>query len=229
MRINSVFDVIGPVMVGPSSSHTAGAVRIGMVVYQLLGEIPKEATILLHGSFADTYRGHGTDRAIVAGLLGFNTDDERITDALNIAKQNGMKVEFRLVDLGDEYHANTAKIVAKGLKVPKIEIVGSSIGGGNILIVEINGFKTELTGDYDTIITLHQDKSGVVSKVTSVLSKHDVNVAFMRVSRKAKGREAFMAIEVDYPVPSKVLDEIASLGEVKMVRLMKAISPAGGV
>ncbi|MFX0116879.1 MAG: L-serine ammonia-lyase, iron-sulfur-dependent subunit beta [Candidatus Hodarchaeota archaeon] len=228
MRINSVFDVIGPVMVGPSSSHTAGAVRIGMVVHQLLGEIPKEATILLHGSFADTYRGHGTDRAIVAGLLGFNTDDERITDAFDIAKQNAMKVEFKLVDLGDEYHANTAKIVAKGLNIPKIEIVGSSIGGGNILIVEINGFKTELTGDYDTIITLHQDRSGVVSKVTSVLSKHDINVAFMRVSRKAKGREAFMAIEVDYLVPSEALDEIASFGEVKMVRLMKAISPAGG-
>lgn len=229
MRINSVFDVIGPVMVGPSSSHTAGAVRIGLVAHQLLGEIPKEVTILLHGSFADTYRGHGTDRAIVAGLLGFSTDDERITDALDIAKENGMKVEFKLVDLGDEYHANTAKIIAKGLDIPKIEIIGSSIGGGNILIVEINGFKTELTGDYDTIITLHQDKSGVISKVTSTLSKHHVNVAFMRVSRKAKGKEAFMAIEVDYRIPSRVLDEIASLKEVRMVRSIKAISPAGGI
>ena len=228
MKINSVFDVIGPIMVGPSSSHTAGAVRIGLVVHQILKAIPKEVTILLHGSFAETYRGHGTDRAIVAGLLGFNTDDERITDALNIAKQVGMKFIFRLVDLGDEYHVNTAKIIVKGAETPRIEVVGSSIGGGNIVIVEINGFKTELTGDYNTIITLHQDTPGVIAKVTDVLSKYGVNVAFMRVSRKAKGREAFMAIEVDHEVPSEVLEEITSFKEIKLVRPMKAISPAGG-
>jgi L-serine dehydratase len=133
-------------MVGPSSSHTAGAVRIGLVAYQILGETPTDATILLHGSFAETYQGHGTDRAIVAGLLGLNTDDERIIEAFELAAERGMRFRIDTIDLGEGYHMNTAKLHVLGKKENGIEVVGSSIGGGNVVIVEINGFKTDLSG-----------------------------------------------------------------------------------
>jgi L-serine dehydratase len=227
MKVNSVFDVIGPVMVGPSSSHTAGAVRIGLVAYQLLGEPPTDATILLHGSFADTYRGHGTDKAIVAGLLGLNTDDERIITAFELAAEHGMRFRIDRIDLGEGYHMNTTKLRVQG-RANAIELVGSSIGGGNVVIVEINGFKTELSGDYNTLIIFHQDKHGVAAHVLAALSRCGVNVAFMRLSRKAKGQDAFMAIEVDYTVPSALLQELAAFPEITYVRLMAAISPAGG-
>jgi L-serine dehydratase len=227
MKINSVFDVIGPVMVGPSSSHTAGAVRIGLATHQILGGTPINATILLHGSFAETYQGHGTDKALVAGLLGLNTDDERIVDAFELATQQGMRFKIDCVELGDEYHVNTTKLQVIG-KGHAIEVIGSSIGGGNVIIVEINGFKTELTGDYNTILIFHKDQQGVAAQVLTKLSQYGVNVAFMRLSRKAKGQEAFMAIEVDSTVPPTLLQDIAAIPEISLVRLMSAISPAGG-
>jgi L-serine dehydratase len=199
-----------------------------LVAYQILGETPTDATILLHGSFAETYQGHGTDRAIVAGLLGLNTDDERIIEAFELAAERGMRFRIDTIDLGEGYHMNTAKLHVLGKKENGIEVVGSSIGGGNVVIVEINGFKTDLSGDYNTILIFHQDKQGVAAKVLTALSRFGVNVAFMRLSRKAKGREAFMAIEVDYTVPSALLQEIAALTEINYVRLMSAISPAGG-
>jgi len=211
-------------MVGPSSTHTAGAVRIGFLAYKILGEIPKEVSILFHGSFAETYRGHGTDLAIVSGLLGLKADDERIRDALDIAKKKNIKISFRKIDLGNEYHSNTVKIIIKGKVVPKIEIIASSVGGGNVVIVEINGFSTELTGNYNTVITLHKDKPGIVASVTGLLSKYGVNIASMNVSRRAKGRDAFMAIEVDGEISKKFLQEISSLEEIKMVRLLESNS-----
>jgi L-serine dehydratase len=211
-------------MIGPSSTHTAGAARIGFLTHQILSEIPKTATIIFHGSFAETYKGHGTDLAIVAGLLGFKPDDERIRNSMNIARKKGMKITFRTVDLGDEYHSNTAKIIIKGKTTPRAEIIASSIGGGNIIIVEINGFKTELTGDYNTIITLHKDKPGIVANVTGVLSKYRANIASMNVSRKDKGRDAFMAIEIDGEIPNNILKEISSLKDMKRVRLLEGNS-----
>ncbi len=223
MKIDSVFDIIGPIMVGPSSTHTAGAVRIGSIAHQILGEIPKEATLLFHGSFAETYRGHRTDLAIIAGLLGLKIDDERIRDALVIAKKHDLKIKFKTIDLGDEYHSNTVKIIIKGVETSKTEIIGSSIGGGNILIVEINGFRTELTGKYNTIITLHKDKPGVVSRITDILSKYGANIASMNVSRKAKGKEAFMAMAIDGEIQYKILQEITTFKEIKIVRLIEAI------
>ncbi len=227
MKVNSVFDVIGPVMVGPSSSHTAGAVRIGLVAYQLLGEPPTDATILLHGSFAETYQGHGTDRAIVAGLLGLTTDDERIIAAFELAAARGLRFRIERIDLGEGYHMNTAKLRVRGNETT-IDVVGSSIGGGNVVIVEINGFKTDLSGDYNTILIFHHDTHGVAAKVLAALSRFGVNVAFMRLSRKAKGQDAFMAIEVDYTVPAALLQELAAVPEITSVRVMSAISPAGG-
>jgi L-serine dehydratase len=204
--MRGVFDIIGPIMIGPSSSHTAGAVRIGLMARKILGEEPLQATIELHGSFAQTYKGHGTDKAIVAGIMGFATDDERIKDALSIAVSNGLKYQINTTDLGD-VHPNTAVVYLIGKSGRMTRIVGTSVGGGNIRITNIDGYDVELTGQYHTLISIHHDRPGVITKVTSVLSKYKINIAFMRVSRKSRGAEALMIIEVDEQIPDDVLEE----------------------
>ncbi|MFD1418598.1 L-serine ammonia-lyase, iron-sulfur-dependent subunit beta [Companilactobacillus keshanensis] len=195
LRFNSVFDIIGPVMVGPSSSHTAGAARIGKVVRSIFGEEPERITIDLYESFAKTYRGHGTDVAIVGGLLGMEPDDERLADSLKIAYDKGIKVAF--VPKSDKVdHPNTTKItMVKGDR--KLTVTGVSIGGGNIQISEINGFKISLSMGTPTYITIHQDVAGMIAKVTDVFSSRDINIGTMTVTRESKGEKAIMIIEVD--------------------------------
>lgn len=193
--MHGVFDIIGPVMIGPSSSHTAGAVRLGLIARKILGDEPSRAAIDLHGSFAQTYRGHGTDKALIAGILGFATDDERIRDALAIADGKALEYVFNKVNLG-EVHPNTVAItLTAGERT--IRIVGASIGGGNIMVTNIDGYDVELTGRYSTLVTIHCDQPGVITNVTSVLARYSINVAFMRVSRKRRGAEALMIVEVD--------------------------------
>ncbi|MBP2632907.1 MAG: sdhB [Firmicutes bacterium] len=204
--MRGVFDIIGPIMIGPSSSHTAGAVRIGLMARKILGEEPVQATIELYGSFAQTYKGHGTDKAIIAGIMGFATDDERIKDALSIAVSKGLEYQINTTDLGDA-HPNTAVIYLIGEAGRMTKVVGASIGGGNIRITNIDEYDVELTGQYHTLISIHNDRPGVITKVTSVLAKYKINVAFMRVSRKSRGAEALMIIEVDEPIPDDVLEE----------------------
>lgn len=204
--MRGVFDIIGPIMIGPSSSHTAGAARIGLMARKILGEEPLQATIELHGSFAQTYKGHGTDKAIIAGIMGFATDDERIKDALSIAVSNGLKYQINTTDLGD-VHPNTAVIYLIGESGRMTRIVGASLGGGNIRITNIDGYDVELMGQYHTLISIHQDRPGVITKVTSILAKYKINVAFMRVSRKSRGAEALMIIEVDEAISDDVLEE----------------------
>lgn len=204
--MRGVFDIIGPIMIGPSSSHTAGAVRIGMMARKILGEEPVQATIELHGSFAQTYKGHGTDKAIIAGIMGFATDDERIKDALSIADSKGLKYQINTIDLGDA-HPNTAVIYLIGEAGRMSKLVGASIGGGNIRITNIDEYEVELTGQYHTLISIHHDRPGVITKVTSILAKYKINVAFMRVSRKSRGAEALMIIEVDEAISDDVLEE----------------------
>ncbi|MDI3535224.1 MAG: L-serine dehydratase [Thermosediminibacterales bacterium] len=203
-----VLDVIGPIMIGPSSSHTAGAVRLGRIARNILGEEPVSAKLTLHGSFSKTYRGHGTDLALVAGLLGMNTDDERIPSAIKIAERKGLKVSFSEADLGD-VHPNTVRFELKSAGDKKAVVVGSSTGGGSIEIVKINGFETSFKGEFHTLITQHEDKPGVISEVTTVLAQYGINIAFMRVSRKEKGNLALMIIETDNPIPNGVRDKIA--------------------
>lgn len=219
MKYRSAFDIIGPVMVGPSSSHTAGAVRIGRVARSLFEKQPKKVDIHLYGSFATTYKGHGTDLALVAGLLDFDTFDEKIPDSLKIAKEVNMEVVFHEEGAIPE-HPNTVKLVLAADE-QTLEVIGVSIGGGAIEIKEINSFKLKLSGD-PAFLVMHQDKFGVVSCVTSILSKYKINIGHMEVARKEKGDVAIMVIQVDQKIEDTVLNEIKELSNVRGVIRMVA-------
>lgn len=220
MKYRSAFDIIGPVMIGPSSSHTAGAARIGRVARTLFEKQPKRAVISLYGSFAKTYKGHGTDLALVAGIMDFDTFDERIPDALTIAEEIGIDVQFLTEDAVTE-HPNTVKINLFDGEGKELEIVGISIGGGTIEITEINSFKLKLSGAHPAILVVHQDRFGLISSVTSVLSKYQVNIGHMEVSRKEKGDEAVMVIEMDQKIDDGVYAELSFLeGVTQVIRLV---------
>ena len=209
MKYRSAFDIIGPVMIGPSSSHTAGAARIGRVARTLFGKEPKKAVISLYGSFAKTYKGHGTDVAIVGGLLDFDTFDERIPQAIQLADQAGIEIEFIVENLVTD-HPNTVRIHLFDDE-KELDVVGISIGGGTIEITELNSFKLKLSGEYPAILVVHQDRYGVISGVTNILAKYQLNIGHMEVSRKEKGNMAMMVIEVDQKIEDIVIQEIESL------------------
>ncbi|MDR5658049.1 L-serine ammonia-lyase, iron-sulfur-dependent subunit beta [Serpentinicella sp. ANB-PHB4] len=207
MKEYSIFDIIGPSMVGPSSSHTAGACKLGKVASKIAEKNIKEVKFLLHGSFAKTYIGHGTDKALLAGVLGFDTDDERIKQAFEIAKIKGVKYCYKEADLGD-VHENTVKIIIKKANDETVDLLGSSIGGGSIVVTQINGLELEFTGEYTTLIISHQDRPGVISKVSTILSDFHVNIAFMRVYRYGKRKNAFMIIETDDGIEASIMKNI---------------------
>lgn len=192
----NVFDILGPVMIGPSSSHTAGAARIGLVARTLLAEPPSRAHILLHGSFAKTYKGHGTDKALIAGILGMQTDDPRIRFSPEIAAQTGLKTEITTCEL-DDAHPNTAELVLTGPSGKQISLRGSSIGGGNILVTQLNGMEVSLSGQYAALIILHKDAPGTIASVTDLISECGANICSFHLSRKKKGGQAVMTIETD--------------------------------
>lgn len=220
MKYRSAFDIIGPVMIGPSSSHTAGAARIGRVARTLFEKQPTKAVISLYGSFAKTYKGHGTDLALVAGIMDFDTFDERIPEALNIAEQVGLEVEFITEDAVTE-HPNTVKINLFDGEGKELEIVGISIGGGTIEITEINSFKLKLSGANPAILVVHQDRFGLISAVTSVLSRYEINIGHMEVSRKERGDVAVMVIEMDHKIDDAVYAELSFLqGVMQVIRLV---------
>lgn len=199
-----IFDMMGPVMVGPSSSHTAGAARIGNMGRTLLGEDVAEAKIGLHGSFADTGFGHGTDRALLAGLLGMKPDDLRIPNAYEEAAHAGLKHSFYAVELRDA-HPNTALLDLTGVSGKKVQLQASSIGGGAIVVNGIDGIAVNFTGDYNTLIVRNQDESGSVAAITSILSQLRINVANMSVNRHKRGGDALMVIETDQHIkPNQV-------------------------
>jgi L-serine dehydratase len=209
MKYRSAFDIIGPIMIGPSSSHTAGAARIGRVARTLFGKEPKKAVISLYGSFAKTYKGHGTDVAIVGGILDFDTFDERIPQAIQLADQAGIEIEFIVENLVTD-HPNTVRIHLFDDE-KELDVVGISIGGGTIEITELNSFKLKLSGEYPAILVVHQDRYGVISGVTNILAKYQLNIGHMEVSRKEKGNMAMMVIEVDQKIEDIVIQEIESL------------------
>ncbi|MGP1585220.1 MAG: L-serine ammonia-lyase, iron-sulfur-dependent subunit beta [Schwartzia sp. (in: firmicutes)] len=194
--MRGVFDIVGPVMIGPSSSHTAGAVRLGLMARAILGEEPVRAGIQLTGSFARTYRGHGTDKALAAGILGFLPDDVRIREALSLAPSLGLEIAFQKVDIPDA-PPNTAVIHLTGAAGHTVKVEGASIGGGNIRIFAIDGFSVELSGELPALITIHRDKPGVMMRVTSILAEEGLNIAFMRLSRQHRGEMAMMILELD--------------------------------
>ncbi|MBL4936785.1 L-serine ammonia-lyase, iron-sulfur-dependent subunit beta [Clostridium sp. YIM B02515] len=221
MRNYSAFDILGPAMIGPSSSHTAGAARLAKVARIIAGKDIKEVKFLLHGSFAKTYRGHGTDRALAAGILGMEPWDERLRAAIDIAEIQGLKMEFIEADLGDE-HPNTVKFLITTYDDNVVEVMGSSIGGGNIIIKEVDGEKIEFTGEYPTLIIKHVDVPGIISKVSSIIYEAKINIATMKVYRSSRGSEATMIFETDSDVPQKLIQDIIDIGNIKSIR---AISP----
>lgn len=210
LRYRSVFDIIGPVMVGPSSSHTAGACRIGKIVRSIFGELPDKLEIHLYESFAKTYRGHGTDVALVAGVLGMDTDDERLPDAPRLAYEMGMEVAYVPHPEEPVDHPNTARlVVSKGNR--KMTVTGISIGGGMIQVTELNGFDISISAGMPTFVVIHEDVPGMIARVSSVLSSHGINIAKMNVTREAKGEKAIMILEVDTSNVEEACDEMKEI------------------
>lgn len=222
MGKSTVFDLIGPVMVGPSSSHTAGAVRLASMALKILGTEPRTAEIALHGSFAETGKGHGTHLALIAGILGMHTDDERIPQAEQLALQKGIKIYFKTENLG-EVHPNTVKFRLTGQDGRVVEVMGSSIGGGRIKIQEINEFQVEVMGDYNTLVIQQQDLPGVVAQITSLLANARINIAQMRVSREKKGAQALTIVETDQGIKPETLDLMRKLPAVYHVMAIEPL------
>lgn len=215
----NIFDILGPVMVGPSSSHTAGAVKIGLVASKLLGEIPSKAKIFLHGSFAETGEGHGTNKALVAGLLGMQTDDILIPKSFEIASEHNLQFEISNINIKDA-HPNTTLMILTGSDGKELEIQASSLGGGRILINKIDGIDVNFTGDNPTLIVHNIDQPGHVAEVTSTLSHKSVNIATMQLYRDKRGGYAVMVIETDQPIPDESIKWLEHLeGVIKVTYL----------
>ena len=221
----SLLDIIGPVMVGPSSSHTAGACRLGLLARCLVGGTAQSARIELHGSFARTGEGHGTDKAIVGGLMGFRPDDERLRTALEIAEREGLDYRFEKTTLGEdaEVHPNTVRMtVQRGDR--KSVMVGSSLGAGRVLVTEIDGYPVEVTGNYNTIVLVAEDIKGSVARIAGALAEDDVNIATLRLTRKERGGDAFMVIETDEAPGEAIRDHIRALPWVRWAFRLDKVS-----
>jgi L-serine dehydratase len=217
----SLFDILGPVMVGPSSSHTAGACRLGLLARAILGETPDRATVGLHGSFAATGDGHGTKRAIVGGLLGMAPDDLRLRQAFDEAAAAGLKVRFETVDLGEDAHPNSVVFdIAQG--DDSVKLRGASVGGGRILVSEIDAFPVALGGDYHTLVLLAHDQPGTISAISGVFAQDGLNLATMHVDRTGRHKDALMTLEVDGPISNATLERIRAF---PWLRWARAIVP----
>ena len=204
MAFISVVDVLGPNMIGPSSSHTAGAAIIAYLAQKMIAPPLRRADFRLYGSFAKTYRGHGTDRALVGGILGFSADDERIRDSFALAKQQGLEFRFIPDETETDVHPNTVEIRMENAAGRVMTVRGESLGGGKVRIVGINGVKVDFTGEYNALIVVQRDKPGVVAHITKILSDRDVNIAFMRLFREQKGHTAYTIVESDQRLPEGV-------------------------
>ena len=205
----SIFDILGPVMVGPSSSHTAGAARIGLIARQLFGRQPDKAQVYLHGSFAATGKGHGTDKALIAGLLGMKPDDMRIPESFEIAKEMGMEFQIAEKDIR-EAHPNTAQIVMEAEGVKTMKIQAYSIGGGRIRVSKLDGIDVHFSGESNTLIVRNVDQPGRITEVAAALSKCDINIATMQVFRDKRGGFAVMVVETDQVVSQAAIDNLES-------------------
>lgn len=217
-----IFDVLGPIMIGPSSSHTAGAARLGKIAKTIVDKPIKEVTFLLHGSFKETYRGHGTDRALVAGILGMLPDDWRLRDSIALAEEQGISLKFLPCDLG-QAHPNTVKFLIKDIEDVQWEITGSSIGGGLVEVNEINGNRVKITGQNPTIITSHDDIPGTVSKISTLLYNNGINIASMNLMRSQKGKDASMTVEIDHIASEEVIKNIVSIAGVNRVIVINSL------
>ncbi|HEX6940479.1 MAG TPA: L-serine ammonia-lyase, iron-sulfur-dependent subunit beta [Longimicrobiales bacterium] len=219
----SLFDILGPVMVGPSSSHTAGACRLGLMARAILGGTPEFARIRLHGSFAATGEGHGTHRALLGGLIGLPPDDLRLRDAYAEAEAAGLRWEFEKVDLGEDAHPNTAVFEIERER-ERVVVRGASIGGGRIEIAEIDGFPVALGGDYHTLVVLAHDEPGTIATIAGIFAKDGVNLATMRVDRTGRHKDALMTIEADEPISDRALEEIRAFPWLRWARRIEKIA-----
>ena len=221
----NVFHIIGPVMIGPSSSHTAGAVRLGRVAYRMMaGSKPKKVIFELSGSFGSTYQGHGTDRALLAGLLGYNTDSMEIRSALKLADESGLDYQFISTHI-PESHPNTVRIIYETIDGKKGVVQGASIGGGNIRIDFINGMKVDINGHHPTILVSHPDQPGLIAQVTSMISQKykDTNISHFQLTRQNKGGSALMTIVLDEDPDPAMVEDIAKLDRVTGVMMLDVI------
>ena len=212
---------MGPVMVGPSSSHTAGTARLGRVAREILDEDPVDVRFILHPPLAATYRGHGSDFALAGGAIGLNVDDPRIPEAIRIAEQMEVDIAFNEEDLGD-VHPNTVRIEIRGKK-REAEIVGSSIGGGVIEVFKINGFQTRFKGDSPTLLLFYKDRPGMISEVTRIIAEEGINIASLSCSRKQRGKDAFMQIDIDSPLSAAAIQRICETADVDEVKYLDRI------
>ena len=221
--MTQLFDVLGPRMVGPSSSHTAGACRLGYVVQALLGGAPDRVRIGLHGSFAMTGEGHGTKKAILAGLLGWLPDDIRLRTSAETADEAGLDYEFETVDLGEDVHPNSVHFRAER-GGERAEVLGSSVGGGQIRVWRIDGFEVDLSGALPTLVVDADDVPGTTAKITGMLADHGVNIATLRVDRTGRGERALMTIETDDEVPEAMLDELREQPWAHWIRYLERLT-----
>lgn len=216
-----IFDVIGPVMVGPSSSHTSGAATISWMARQILSGVPVKATFTLYGSFADTYKGHGTDRALIGGMLGYRSDDVRIRDAYNEARKSGLQVDFVADRETHVSHPNTVDILMEADDGHTLLIRGESIGGGRVRIRKLNDIDVDFTGEYSTMIVGHKDVTGTVAYITKCLAERKVNVATLKLFRKEKGKDAVTVIEADSFISERLKEKILEYETVTSVDVIE--------
>ena len=221
MKFISIFDVIGPSMIGPSSSHTAGAAAIGKLSSNLFKYDISKIIITLYGSFANTFKGHGTDKAILGGVLGFNTDDVRIRNSFDIAKERNIEYSFIIDNETIPEHPNTAKLEFYGTKDETLTTTGVSLGGGRIKIIEINGIDVDFTGEYSTLIINQTDKCGVAAHITNCIKDAGVNIAFLRIFREKKGEKAYTIVESDEHIPADIITNISTHPMIHNVMLVQ--------
>ncbi|MHA1556618.1 MAG: L-serine ammonia-lyase, iron-sulfur-dependent subunit beta [Candidatus Heimdallarchaeota archaeon] len=223
MGDDSAFRILGPVMTGPSSSHTAGAVRIGRTARLLYGKEPKKVTVYFHGSFAETWKGHGSDKAVIGGLLGFKTFDERIKIADTLAKKAEIDIQFRRIRLGADYHPNSIKIVIEDPEQPT-EIIAESVGGGDIVIRQILGFSTEITGNEVTLILRHKDYVGTLSKITGIISEYNLNIVSLSSKDIPREEIAMTTIEIEEKAPADLEAKLTKIKGMDLVRILPKLT-----
>jgi L-serine dehydratase len=216
-----LLDVIGPVMIGPSSSHTAGACRLGLLARHMLIARPRTASLVLHGSFAKTARGHGTDKALVAGLLGMFPDDARIPEAAELASAHGLAVSFGSADLGD-VHPNTVRIELE-TDDESVSMTGSSLGGGLVRVFRVNGFEIDFSGSSFALLIEHEDRPGVIARVARVIADDEGNIGRLHSARRKRGGQAMMSVEVDKHLSQYVLDYLTNLPYISWVRMLPEV------
>lgn len=221
MSFISVFDVIGPNMIGPSSSHTAGACSIALLAQKMIAGPITDVEFTLYGSFAKTYKGHGTDLALMGGIMGFTTDDKRIPQAFDIAQQRGISYRFLINEEDTDVHPNTVDIRMTSSSGRTLTIRGESLGGGKVRITRINQIEVDFSGEYNTLIVIHYDRLGVAAHITHCLSEGQVNIAFMKLFREAKGNTAYSIVEFDGSLPPEVLGQIKEKEAVQDVMLVQ--------